>query len=391
MASIDTGVDPSFDIHTRLAMAEDALKAIGQKLAPELRDLDIAVLVPCHNEAATIGEVVKSFLVALPGARVYVYDNNSHDNTAQIAREAGAMVRREPLQGKGQVVRRMFADIEADLYVMVDGDATYDAAAAPRLVSRLIETGADMAVGARLTKDKAAYRPGHAWGNKLLTGIVAWIFGDRLTDMLSGYRVFTRRFAKSFPALSSGFETETELTVHALELAMVTTEVQTVYAARPVGSVSKLNTIRDGFRILLTILRLIRDERPMMFFGSIAAMAAGASLGIGGPVILDFLRTGLVDRFPTAFLAGLLGAVASMTLVSGVILETVALGRREMKRLAYNAHESLTAKLERLADTRRELENLRSLARGEIAPTGARAERARTDLTRDIVHRARAN
>lgn len=383
----NSGVDQSTDIHARLAMAEDALKAIGQKLAPELRDLDIAVLIPCRNEAATIADVVKSFNAALPGARVYVYDNNSTDNTAAIAREAGATVRREPLQGKGQVVRRMFADIEADLYVMVDGDGTYDAAAAPRLISRLIETGADMAVGARITKEKAAYRPGHQFGNKALTGIVAWIFGDRFTDMLSGYRVFTRRFAKSFPALSSGFETETELTVHALELDMITTEVQTEYGSRPEGSVSKLNTLRDGTRILVTIMRLMRDERPLLFFGSMSSLALGCSIGLAIPVFMDYLDTGMVMRFPTAFLCGMLGVASLLAMVSGIILETVSLGRREMKRLAYNGQESLTAKLERLADTRREIEGVRA----STSQAGARAERARTDLTREMPPRRKTN
>ncbi|WP_299129646.1 glycosyltransferase, partial [uncultured Amaricoccus sp.] len=246
-------VDFNADIHERLAAAEAALHAVGQQISPAIRHLDIAVLIPCYNEAAAIGDVVKSFRIALPHARIFVYDNNSHDNTAAVARDAGAIVRREPLQGKGHVVRRMFADIEADVYVMVDGDATYDAASAPRLVSRLLETQADMVVGARITEEKAAYRAGHRFGNRLLTGLVSMIFGDRFTDMLSGYRAFSRRFVKSFPALASGFETETELTVHALELDMITAEVQTPYGARRLGSESKLSTIKDGFRILGTI------------------------------------------------------------------------------------------------------------------------------------------
>ena len=376
-------VDNTSDIHARLAAAEAALHAVGQQISPIIRHVDIAVLIPCYNEAGSIGDVVKSFRVALPHARIFVYDNNSHDNTAAIAREAGAIVRREPLQGKGHVVRRMFSDIEADVYVMVDGDATYDAASAPRLVSRLIETQADMVVGARITEEKAAYRAGHRFGNRMLTGLVSQIFGDRFTDMLSGYRVFTRRFAKSFPALSSGFETETELTVHALELDMITTEVQTEYGSRPEGSVSKLNTLRDGTRILVTIARLMRDERPLLFFGSMAALVMGASIGLAIPVFMDYLDTGFVFRFPTAFLCGMLGVVSLLSLVSGVILETVALGRREMKRLAYNSQESLTAKLERLSDTRREIEGVRA---------GARAERARNDLTREMSPRlSRAN
>lgn len=370
------------DIHERLAMAEAALGAIGQKTSSAVEDLDIAVMIPCFNEAATIANVVKNFEIALPMARIYVYDNNSTDNTAGIAREAGAIVRREPLQGKGQVVRRMFADIEADIYLMVDGDGTYDAAAAPRMVSRLIETGADMIVGARITEEKAAYRAGHRFGNAMLTGTVSKIFGERTTDMLSGYRAFSRRFAKSYPALASGFETETELTVHALELDMVTAEIQTTYSARPEGSTSKLNTIRDGMRILSTIGRLTRDERPLAFFGTLSLLAAIASLGLGVPVILEYMQTGLVDRFPTAFLAGMLGVLSAVGLVSGVILETVALGRREMKRLHYNQIESLTAKLERLGETRTQINDIR---------TGARAERERQDLTRQPQKRHAVN
>ncbi len=370
------------DIRDRLAMAEAALGAIGQKTSSVIDDLDIAVLIPCYNEAGTIGEVVANYQAALPMARVYVYDNNSTDNTAGVARDAGAIVRREPLQGKGQVVRRMFADIEADIYLMVDGDGTYDAAAAPRMVSRLIETGADMVVGARITEEKAAYRAGHRFGNAMLTGTVSKIFGDRLTDMLSGYRAFSRRFAKSYPALASGFETETELTVHALELDMVTAEIQTTYSARPEGSESKLNTISDGVRILATIGRLTRDERPLAFFGSLSAVAAIGGLALGVPVVLEYLQTGLVERFPTAFLAGMLGVLAAIGLVSGVILETVALGRREMKRLHYNQVESLTAKLERLAETRSQVNDIRM---------GARAERQKQDLTREMPKRRAVN
>jgi hypothetical protein len=376
-------LDTTADIRARLEAAEAALHAIGQKLAPELADLDIAVLLPCYNEAVAIADVVTQFRIALPSARIYVYDNNSQDNTAQNARAAGAIVRREPLQGKGHVVRRMFSDIEADIYVMADGDATYDAAAAPRMISRMIETQSDMVVGARITKEKAAYRQGHRFGNAVLTGLVAKLFGDRFTDMLSGYRVFSRRFAKSYPALASGFETETELTVHALELDMITAEVQTTYAARPEGSASKLNTVRDGFRILATIGRLMRDERPLLFFGAISAFAAGAALVLGAPVILDYIRTGLVARFPTAFLCTSLCVMSAIALVSGVILETVALGRREMKRLAYNQVESLAAKLDRLAETRRELDGIRRYSPA-ATPAGARAEQAARDLTRPI-------
>jgi hypothetical protein len=274
----------------------------------------------------------------------------------------------------------MFSDIEADVYVMVDGDATYDAAAAPRLVSRLIETQADMVVGARITEEKEAYRAGHRFGNKMLTGLVSWIFGDRFTDMLSGYRAFSRRFAKSYPALASGFETETELTVHALELDMVTAEVQTAYGARRVGSVSKLSTMRDGFRILSTIGRLMRDERPLMFFGAISAAILLTAAVLGMPVFSEYLQTGLVPRFPTAFLVATLAVLSSISLVSGVILETVALGRREMKRIAYNQIESLAARLERFEETRLTLTSLRAQALAENpAPVyGAAKQRRRT-------------
>ncbi|MEY2756443.1 MAG: hypothetical protein RIR33_221 [Pseudomonadota bacterium] len=371
-------IDKSANIHERLAAAEAALHAVGQQISPAVRHVDIAVLIPAYNEAKTIGDVVKSFRIALPHARIFVYDNNSHDNTATLAREAGAIVRREPLQGKGHVVRRMFSDIEADVYVMVDGDATYDAAAAPRLVSRLIETQADMVVGARITEEKAAYRAGHRFGNKVLTGLVAWLFGDRFTDMLSGYRAFSRRFVKSFPALASGFETETELTVHALELDMITAEVQTTYGARPDGSVSKLSTWKDGFRILGTIGRLMRDERPLLFFGALAGAIMLTSVVLAAPVIGEYMASGLVPRFPTAFLCGTLAVLACISLVSGIILETVSLGRREMKRLSYNAIESLAAKLDRLEETRLTLTSLRAQALSENPALGALPRRRRT-------------
>jgi hypothetical protein len=354
------GIDNTADIHERIAAADAALRAVGQQLHPSLAHVDVAVLIPCYNEAATIADVVKSFRAALPAARIYCYDNNSWDNTALLAREAGAIVRREPLQGKGHVVRRMFSDIEADVYLMVDGDATYDAAAAPRMISRLIEAQADMVVGARITQEKEAYRAGHRFGNKMLTGMVSSIFGDRITDMLSGYRAFSRRFAKSYPALASGFETETELTVHALELDMIICEVQTSYGARRVGSMSKLSTFRDGLRILTTIGRLMRDERPLMFFGVLAGMVMLTALGLGAPILIEYLNTGLVPRFPTAFLCASLAVLSCISLVSGVILETVALGRREMKRLAYNQVESLAAKLERFEETRAHLSTLRA-------------------------------
>ncbi|MFZ4685605.1 MAG: glycosyltransferase [Hyphomonadaceae bacterium] len=371
-------VDRNANIHERLAAAEAALHAIGQQISPAIHHVDIAVLIPAYNEAKTIADVVKSFRAALPNAGIFVYDNNSHDNTATIAREAGAIVRREPLQGKGHVVRRMFSDIEADVYVMVDGDATYDAAAAPRLVSRLIETQADMVVGARITEEKAAYRAGYRFGNRMLTGLIAWIFGDRFTDMLSGYRAFSRRFVKSFPAHASGFETESELTVHALQLDMITTEVQTPYGARPEGSVSKLSTFGDGLRILGTIGRLLRDERPLLVFGALSGAFMLTSLILAAPIIAEFITTGLAPRLPTAFLCGTLAVLSCISLVSGIILETVSLGRREMKRLAYNGIESLAAKLDRLEETRLTLTSLRSKALSENPALGLAPRRRRT-------------
>lgn len=353
-------IDSNATIHQRLAAAEAALRAVGQQLSPAIRHVDIAVLIPAFNEAPTIGEVVRSFRAALPNARVYVYDNNSWDNTVAIAKEAGAIVRREPLQGKGHVVRRMFSDIEADVYVMVDGDATYDAASAPRLVSRLIETQADMVVGARITQEKAAYRAGPRFGNKLLTGLVSVVFGDRFTDMLSGYRAFSRRFVKSFPALATGFETETELTVHALQLDMITTEIQTPYFARQEAPLSKLATSRDSLRILGTMCSLVSHERPLIFFGAISGAIMLAALALGAP--------------------GTLVALSGITLAAGIILEHINRGRRETKRLSYSVIESLAAKLDRLEETRLTLTSLRAqvLQDNPAAPTSYIARRRRT-------------
>lgn len=295
----------------------------------------IAVLIPCFNEAAAIGTVVADFRAALPDARIYVYDNNSTDGTIEAARAAGALVRREPLQGKGNVVRRMFADVDADIYVLVDGDDTYDAAAAPDLIVRLAADQLDMVNGARVTEIQAAYRRGHRLGNAVLTGTVARLFGDRFTDMLSGYRVFSRRFVKSFPALASGFEIETELTVHALALRMPTAEVPTRYKDRPAGSVSKLRTYRDGWRILMAILVLVKEERPLPFFSAAAAVLAVISLALAVPVVAIFLETGLVPRLPTALLATALMLLAFLSLACGLILDSVTRGRHEAKRLRY--------------------------------------------------------
>lgn len=303
----------------------------------------IAVLIPCYNEAVTIGRVVADFQTALPTAKVYVYDNNSTDRTAREAWEAGAEVRLESLQGKGNVIRRMFADVEADVYVMVDGDDTYDAQNAPAMIERLIEDQLDMVNGARVTDVDAAYRPGHRWGNRMLTGFVAAIFGNRIQDMLSGYRVFSRRFVKSFPALSSGFEIETELTVHALELRMRVAEVETAYKERPEGSVSKLSTIKDGIRIFKMILHLIKEERPQQFFSVIAAVLALTSIILAIPIFLTYLETGLVPRYPTAILCSALMLLAFLSFYAGLILNTVTTARREFKRLVYLRIPLITA------------------------------------------------
>ncbi|HWY65986.1 MAG TPA: glycosyltransferase family 2 protein, partial [Rhizomicrobium sp.] len=295
------------------------------------------VLVPCYNEEAAIATVVGDFRAALPGAVIYVYDNNSKDRTAARAREAGAVVRNESRQGKGNVVRRMFADIEADIYVLVDGDDTYDAGAAPRMISAMLAEGADLLTARRIHTNAGAYRPGHVLGNRLLTGLTALLFNVHLSDMLSGYRVFSRRFVKSFPFTAEGFAIETELTVHAVRLMMPMAEMDTRYKERPVGSVSKLNTWRDGLRILGTIGYLVREERPLVFFAAIAAMFAAVSLLIGAPVVSDYVHTGQVPRLPTAVLATGLMVIAFLSLTCGLILDTVTRGRWEAKRMAYLA------------------------------------------------------
>ena len=296
----------------------------------------IAVILPCYNEEAAIAETVRGFRAALPQATVYVFDNNSGDRTMACAREAGAVVRSETRQGKGHVVRRMFADVEADIYVLSDGDGTYDAASAPAMIAKLISERLDMVAGSRLTTyEGRAFRRGHRFGNDLLTGFLGLCFGRTFTDILSGYRVFSRRYVKSFPALSTGFETETELAVHALELRMPIAEVPTPYKARPAGSASKLRTYRDGFRILMMILNLFKEERPLAFFSIIAATLALIGLVLAYPVFMTYIETGLVPRFPTAILSTGLMILASLSLTCGFVLDTVTHGRREMKRLAY--------------------------------------------------------
>jgi glycosyltransferase involved in cell wall biosynthesis len=295
----------------------------------------MAVLIPCHNEAASIAMVVDEFRAALPRAIIYVFDNNSTDDTVVLAAESGAVVRSEPWQGKGNVVRRMFADVDADVYVLVDGDGTYDSGRAPDLVNTLIEDGLDMVSAARVASTGGAFRRGHKAGNRLLTWMVATVFGRRFTDMLSGYRVFSRRFVKSFPALTTGFEIETELTVHALELRMPIAEVQARYFERPEGSSSKLRTYSDGLRILRTIVVLVKEERPLQFFSTGFAVLSAASLALGWRVIAEFVATGLVPRFPTAILATGLMLLAFLSLTCGLVLDTVTRGRRELKRLQY--------------------------------------------------------
>jgi glycosyltransferase involved in cell wall biosynthesis len=297
----------------------------------------IAVLVPCFNEEVAVAKVIKDFRAALPEATIFVFDNNSTDNTVKAARAAGAEVYREKRQGKGYVVRRMFTDVEADIYVLVDGDATYNAPSAAGMIERLLADRLDMVVANRVDREEAAYRAGHRTGNWLLTSFVASVFGPSFNDMLSGYRVFSRRFVKSFPVLSGGFEIETELTIHALELGMAVAEVDSPYYARPQGSASKLNTWSDGMRILRTIIRLYRAERPLPFFGAIGLMLAIAAVGFITPVVATYVETGLVPRLPTAVLATGLMILASLSVAIGLVLDTVTRGRREMKLLAYLA------------------------------------------------------
>ncbi|WP_128924089.1 glycosyltransferase family 2 protein [Bradyrhizobium guangxiense] len=303
--------------------------------------LRIAVLVPCYNEEAAVATVVADFRKALPSATIYVYDNNSRDRTAAVAREAGAIVRSERRQGKGHVVRRMFADVEADVYVLVDGDATYDAPSAPRMIDRLLDDHLDMVVGLRVDQVQAAYRLRHRTGNRMLTGFLASTFGHAFKDILSGYRVFSRRFVKSFPVLSDGFEIETELAVYALELSLPVAEIETPYYARPEGSFSKLNTWRDGFRILGTMLKLYRSERPLRFFTVIGILLALVSIILAIPIVITFIETGLVPRLPTAVLSMGLMIMALLSVSSGLVLDTVTRGRREMKMLAYLSQPAL--------------------------------------------------
>jgi len=295
----------------------------------------IAVLVPCYNESTTIATVIASFKQHLPSATIYVYDNNSTDCTVEVAEQAGAIVRNEPQQGKGHVVRRMFSDVDASIYVLVDGDDTYDAGSAPLLVNALIENHCDMVNAQRITESELAYRFGHRFGNQLLTGITSWIFGKRSLDMLSGYRVFSRRFVKSFPALSTGFEIETELTIHALSLNMPIIDIETPFKERPEDSASKLNTYRDGLRILWKIIIMTKEEKPFFFFSIGTVVLAALSIILATPIIIEYLETGLVPRIPTALLSVSIMLLAFLSFATGLILHSVSLGRREMKRLHY--------------------------------------------------------
>jgi glycosyltransferase involved in cell wall biosynthesis len=311
-----------------------------QQAADKLAPYQIAVVIPCYNEEAAIAKVVTDFRAALPSAAVYVYDNNSRDRTVDVARAAGAVVRQETHQGKGNVVKRMFTDVEADIYVLVDGDATYDAASARNMIGRLLQERLDMVVAVRVSQEQSAYRRGHRTGNRLLTAFVANVFGRAFNDILSGYRVFSRRFVKSFPVLSGGFEIETELAIHALELGLPVAEVETPYYARPEGSASKLNTWGDGLRILRTILKLYRSERPLQFFTGIGTSLALVSIGFSVPIFLTYFREGTVPRLPTAMLATGLMVLAFLSIISGLILDTVTRGRREAKLFAYLAHRA---------------------------------------------------
>jgi glycosyltransferase involved in cell wall biosynthesis len=319
------------------------MRALKEQDTPPLASAShrrVAVLVPCYNEEAAIAQVVEQFRAAIPGATIHVYDNNSKDRTREVARAAGAVVGNETRQGKGHVVRRMFADVEADIYLLVDGDSTYDAPSAPKMIAKLIDENLDMVVSCRVETGHESYRRGHRFGNHLFTGFVAQVFGRAFHDILSGYRVFSRRFVKSFPALSTGFEIETELTVHALELGMPVGEVQTPYFARPEGSESKLNTWRDGVRILWTIFNLYRGERPLQFFALLASLFAVLSVVLALPVIVTYVEEGIVPRLPTAILAMGMMMLAFLSLASGLILDTVTRGRRELKRLAYLSHRA---------------------------------------------------
>jgi glycosyltransferase involved in cell wall biosynthesis len=310
----------------------------------DFSDLSIAVVIPCLNEEVAITQVVGDFRAALPSARIYVYDNASTDNTVEAAGKAGAIVRTEPERGKGNVVRRMFSDIDADIFVLVDGDATYPADQVRKMIAALIDGQMDMISGARVAEEKSAYRLGHQFGNVFITYLVGLMFGPRFSDILTGYRVMSRRFVKSFPALSKGFEIETEFTVHALEMRLPSAEMEIPYFERPEGSSSKLRTVRHGIHIIKTIFVLIKEERPLEFFSIIFALFQLAAITLAWPVVAEYLETGLVPRFPTAILATGITLLGFLSLACGLILDTVTHSRQELKRLHYLALPGLPAR-----------------------------------------------
>lgn len=324
---------------TVVRLATERLSLVAAPHGPD-RNTRIAVLVPCYNEEAAIGQVVRGFKASLPKATVHVFDNASSDRTAHVASAEGARIGFEALKGKGRVVRRMFADVEADVYVLVDGDATYDPAVAGDMIDLLQSRNLDMVIGVRKATERRAYRRGHQFGNRLLNRVVAQLFGDGVSDLLSGYRVFSRRFVKSFPGQATGFEIETELTVHALELGLPVGEIETVYRSRPAGSSSKLTTLKDGLRIAAVIVILYKNERPLLFFGLVSLTLAFAAGLVGVPVIVTFAETGLVPKLPSAILATGLSLMAALAFVAGLVLDTVTRGRKEIKRLAYLAQSA---------------------------------------------------
>lgn len=323
------------------AIKKSALETPHYTAPESFAHLEIAVVLPCYNEAATIAGVIADFRQSLPQAKIYVFDNNSSDNTARIAHDAGAIVRRERRQGKGHVVRRIFADVEADLYIMADGDATYDASVAPDLVEKCLREGVDMVVGTRADVTKDAGRQGHAFGNKIFNMLYNALFGNDFSDIFSGYRVFTRRFAKSFPATSAGFEIETEMSVHASQLAIPTIEVPTHYGVRPEDSESKLRTFTDGFKILRMFAKLTKETRPALFFGAIGLGFMLTALALAMPLFFTYLETGLVPRFPTAILATGLVLIATISTVCGLILDSLANARIEIKRSNFLSYPAL--------------------------------------------------
>ena len=301
-------------------------------------NLKTAVLIPCMNEEATVAKVVAEISDALPEAQVYVYDNASTDRTFELAQQAGAEVLTEPIPGKGNVVRRMFADIEADVYLIIDGDATYDPTEATVMVKQLVEDDLDMVVGVRSSVSESQIRTGHTLGNRLFNRLYKSLFGSEFSDILSGYRVFSKRFVKTFPAVSSGFEIETEMSVHASQLGLPVSEIPVNYMSRPEGSQSKLRTIKDGYRIFKAMIALLKENRPLLMFGWLSTLSLIAAGSLGVPLLVTFVQTGLVPKLPTAVLATGLTLLALLFTATGLILHSIAKGRIEIKRLAYLRH-----------------------------------------------------